>query len=94
MKNIQHIGQTQLAALHFAKSDVLHDQLQRYMRICDLQRAVQLGCLEHEPVNLIFTTDQGQRLQVESLVWAVSDDFVLLQGGRFLPVRSISTIEA
>ena len=94
MKNIEHIMQQQLAELHFAKSDVLHSRLQQLMRQHDLQRAMQLCCIEHEPVNLVFTTDSGQSLQLETMVWAVSDDFVLLQGGWFLPVKAIREIEA
>jgi hypothetical protein len=94
MKNIEHILETDLTAMHFAKYDVLRNRLQQHLRKSDLQRAMQLGCMEHEPVNLVFTTEEGRQLQVKSLVLAVSDDFVLLQGGRFLPVKAISGIEA
>jgi hypothetical protein len=94
MKKIENIPQTELTALHFAKYDVLRNRLQQHLRKCDLQRAMQLGCIEQEPVKLVFTTDEGRQLQVKSLVLAVSDDFVLLQGGRFLPVKAISDIEA
>lgn len=94
MKNIEHIAQAQLSELHFAKTDVLHDRLQQSMRSYNLQRAMQLCCIEHETVNLVFTTDQGLSVQLETLVWAVSDDFVLLQGGWFLPVKAISKIES
>ncbi|MFI5171734.1 MAG: hypothetical protein ACHQFW_05050 [Chitinophagales bacterium] len=56
-----------------------------------LQKAMILGNTHHTKVKLVFSSDQGI-FQVETTVWAATDDFVLLKGGVYLPVGSIMDV--
>lgn len=58
-----------------------------------LQRALILGNVEHVPVIISFKTEEDQLHQVEATVWSVSDKYVTLKGGTYIPVHAIVDIE-
>lgn len=79
--------------MRFYPSEVLTEKTQRQWRLHDLQRALILGNIEHCHANIIFKTSEGSLQQVQATIWSVSEEYVLLKGGAFIPVRAIVDLE-
>jgi hypothetical protein len=84
----EYIGQMQ-----FCKEDVLQDTISRKLRKYDLQRALSLGNLYHQKVTMVYKLRTGELQQVETTVWAVGEEYVILKGGVTIPVHAIQQIE-
>lgn len=93
MKNVAVVQKEQLSTVNFQKVDVLADSPSRIKRLSNLSRALSLGNLFHGKVNIVFMTSNGLLQQVETTVWSLSDDFILLKGGNFIPVKAILDLE-
>jgi hypothetical protein len=50
-----------------------------------------LGNTYHAKVKIVFETTEGF-FQVDTTVWATTDEFVLLKGGVYLPIRCIQEV--
>lgn len=74
--------------LEFHNHEVLMLDSQIKYRQYLLHRAMLLGNNDHTKVKMIFECDQGL-YKVETTVWATTDDYVLLKGGVYLPIKSI-----
>ena len=93
MKNVTEIQKEHLAMVNFQKADVLLDGISRQKRLYNLNRALSLGNLFHSKVKIIFMTSAGTLQQVDTTVWSMSEDFILLKGGNFIPVKAIVELE-
>lgn len=93
MKNVTVVQKEHLGLVNFQKADVLADGASRQKRLSNLSRALSLGNLFHSKVNIIFMTSSGLLQQVETTVWSFSDDFILLKGGNYIPVKAILELE-
>lgn len=93
MKNIHSIPKEKISGTRFFPAEVLTDNAQRQWRLYDLRRALILGNIEHCPANIIFKNSEGSLQQVQATIWSVSDEYVLLKGGAFIPVRAIVNLE-
>jgi hypothetical protein len=71
----------------------LADSSARQKRLNSLNRALSLGNLFRGKVNIVFMTSSGLLQQVETTVWSLSEDFILLKGGIFIPVKAILDLE-
>jgi uncharacterized protein (UPF0248 family) len=90
---ITKLPKEQLNAVKFYKYEVLFNKEQRQQRLQKLQRALILGNIEHVPVMITFQTEDEKLQQVEATVWSVSDKFVLLKGGLYIPIHAITDVE-
>lgn len=93
MKNIHSVPKESISGIRFFPSEVLTDQAQRQWRLYDLRRALILGNIEHCHANIIFKTREGIIQQVQATIWSVSEDYILLKGGAFIPVKAIVDLE-
>lgn len=93
MKNINSIAKEDLGAVHFYPSDVLSDKQHQSRRTYNLQRALILGNIEHMHANIIFMDREGLLQQVRATIWAVSEEYVLLKGGKYIPIRAVIDLE-
>lgn len=93
MKNITLVQKEQLKAVRFQKLEVLPEKPLRQNRQYKLNRAMILGNIDHNKVNIIFKTEDGSLQQVETTIWAVSEDHITLKGGVSIPVRAIIDLE-
>lgn len=93
MKNVVVLQKEELQAVNFQKIDVLADGSARQKRMINLRKALSLGNLFHSKVNIVFMTSSGLLQQVETTVWSMSEDFILLKGGVFIPVKAILELE-
>ncbi len=53
--------------------------------------AMMLGNLDHHKVKIDFTTSEGIK-EVETTIWATTDKFIMLKGGRYIPISSVLNV--
>jgi len=82
------IEKENIQSLKFPNSDVLKDNDAIYQRQNDLNRAQSLGNLEHSKIKIFFEDNQSKKV-VETTVWAVTDNRVILKQGVGIPINRI-----
>lgn len=74
--------------LRFPSGEVLQDQEQRHRRQAELDRALVLGNVDHNKVRIIFSDAEGTK-EVQTTIWAVTDERIILKSGMVIPIRRI-----
>lgn len=92
-KTTHSIPKEELHTVQFCKHEVLRDQADRQWRLYNLQRALILGNTEHNHANITFETEEGERKKVQATIWCVSEKYVMLKGGKFIPINAIIEVE-
>ena len=82
------IEKENIQSLKFPNHDVLKDNDAIYQRQNDLNRAQSLGNLEHSKIRIFFEDNQSKKV-VETTVWAVTDNRVILKQGVGIPINRI-----
>ena len=80
-----------ITSLNFPKEDVLEDKEDIAERRNDLDRALSLGNLEHVKIKIYFEDDISKKM-VETTIWGVTDERVILKQGVVIPVKRIHKI--
>ena len=80
-----------ITSLNFPKTDVLEDKEAILSRKNDLDRALSLGNLEHVKIQIYFEDDMSKKM-VETTIWGVTDERVILKQGVVIPVKRIHKI--
>lgn len=93
MENIHLIQKEAMYGLNFQKNEVIENIPLRHIRYANLNRAMTLGNLYYVKVSIIFKTEDGHLKKVVTTIWAVSEEFILLKGGIFVPVKAIVELE-
>ncbi len=86
--NFQIIEKELIQSLHFPTSDVLEEKEEKSQRNSDLNRALTLGNLEHSKIKIFFEDNQSKKV-VETTVWGVTDNRVILKQGIGIPINRI-----
>ncbi len=86
--NFETIEKEKIQLLSFPKSDVLESFEEIKQRHSDLSRALALGNLEHSKIKIYFEDNQSKKV-VETTVWAVTDQRVILKQGHSIPINRI-----
>jgi len=77
--------------LHFPVEDVLKSSEDKQRRRQMLRRASILGNLDRTKTRIKFKDNEGLK-EVNTTIWAVTPNYVILKGARLLPLhRVIST---
>lgn len=74
--------------LKFPSSDVLKSKDAINHRDNELRRALSLGNLEHSKTKIFFEDNKSKRV-VETTVWAVTENRVVLKQGVVIPINRI-----
>ena len=82
------IEKENIHSLRFPNNDVLQDKDAIFQRNSDLNRAQSLGNLEHSKIKIFFEDNQSKKM-VETTVWAVTDNQVVLKQGIGIPINRI-----
>lgn len=82
------IEKENIQALQFPKTDVLVDREAKTQRENELKRALSLGNLEHSKIKIFFEDSQSKKV-VETTVWGVTDQMVILKQGSAIPINRI-----
>lgn len=86
--NFQPIEKEDIKGLHFPQTDVLKERADIIQRQVELSRALSLGNLEHGKIKIYFE-DATSKKMVETTVWALTDDSVVLKQGIGIPINRI-----
>ncbi|MES2748173.1 MAG: hypothetical protein V4648_07330 [Bacteroidota bacterium] len=86
--NFETIEKETIQLLSFPQSDVLQTREEIQQRHSDLERALALGNLEHSKIRIYFEDNQSKKM-VETTVWAVTDQRVILKQGHSIPINRI-----
>lgn len=82
------IEKESIAELQFPKADVLNDRDAMSQRDSELQRALVLGNLEHSKTRIYFEDNRSKKV-VETTVWGLTDNSVILKQGVGIPINRI-----
>jgi len=88
VNEIQSIDKEQINSLTFSKSEVLRKKNDQLNRFLDLKRALALGNLERGKVKITFVDDTGLKM-VETTIWALTDESVILKKSTIIPLQRI-----
>lgn len=80
-----------IPTLNFPKDEVLGDKVAISSRKNDLDRALSLGNLEHVKIKIYFEDDASKKM-VETTIWGVTEERVILKQGVIIPVNRIHKI--
>jgi hypothetical protein len=91
MNEFEIIPKEDVHKYHFVTYDVLDTKESRVERKLELEKAMILGNSEHVKIKIFFMTTDGMK-EVETTVWATTDETITLKGGVVIPITSISKI--
>ena len=89
--NFQMIDKEGVGSLSFPQEEVLQENFEIQQRKTDLERALTLGNLEHLKMKIYFEDDNCGRV-VETTVWGVTSDRIILKQGTVIPINRIHKI--
>ena len=84
----EFIEKEKIHLLSFPQSEVLMSKEEVHQRNLDLNRALSLGNLEHSKIKIYFEDSQSKKV-VETTVWAITDQRVILKRGYSIPINRI-----
>lgn len=80
-----------ISSLNFPKEEVLENKEEIAKRKSDLDRALSLGNLEHVKIKIYFQDDISKKM-VETTIWGVTEERVILKQGTVIPIKRIYKI--
>lgn len=85
------IDKERISQLTFEDTDVLVCENEKMQREYMAQKATVLGNLEKQKVEIRFKAKEGS-YKVNTTVWCVDKDYIVLKSSASLPLRSITSI--
>lgn len=79
--------------LKFSKEDVIHNEPEKKVRSFQLMRAMRLGNLFKNKVTISFKDAQDRLMKVNTTIWGVTKETVILKKGVYLPINSIVSVD-
>ncbi|MFT5570406.1 MAG: hypothetical protein ACI9RP_002463, partial [Cyclobacteriaceae bacterium] len=81
MRIITKIDKYQIELISFIKTEVLntHDEITHRWR--ELNRGMTLGNLYKQAIQIRFETEEGDMMETETTIWAVTEKNVVLKNG-------------
>lgn len=92
VKEFEPMEKEEVATLVFPHEDVLDDKLAISQRKQDLERASALGNTDHVKIKIYFKDDVANRV-VETTIWGVTDQRIILKKGVLIPIHRIYKID-
>jgi len=86
------IRKEEISRLNFAKLDVLAHDFDKSRRLWSLEKALALGNAYHGKVHIVFQASNGETMEVDTTIWAVTDSHISLKGGVAIPIRAIREV--
>ena len=86
------VSKEDLPSYEIARGNALSDATGIAQRKTDLERAMKLGNNEHQKVKIIFESTEGT-MAVETTVWEVMQNYVILKSNTALPIRCIHRVD-
>ena len=86
------IEKESIEALKFPHGEVLTDIALINDRTANLKKALSLGNLEHFKIKIYFE-DNTKKLMVDTTVWGLTEESVILKQGVVIPIERIHKLE-
>jgi hypothetical protein len=84
----KEIDKENIGELNFPMDEVLKTEKKIMQRQSELERAMALGNLEQVKVKIYFEDDK-EKLFVDTTIWGVTDESIILKQGLVIPNRRI-----
>jgi hypothetical protein len=88
----KQIVKEDIPRLKIPNREVLTNEEDIRKRKSDLENAMKLGNNDHNKVKIIFQSEEGT-MMVETTVWEMTQNYVILKSNTHVPIRSIHSIE-
>ncbi|REG88803.1 hypothetical protein [Winogradskyella sediminis] len=88
-----NIEKEDIPQIKFSQNETLLSFKKRKLRAYYLERGTQLGNLLKTKVKIYFMDSSNKLLSVNTTIWAVTSNFVVLKQGITIPKHSILYIE-
>ncbi|MDF1672674.1 MAG: hypothetical protein P1U41_04175 [Vicingaceae bacterium] len=88
----EYVAKENISQLTFPKSDVLLDELKKKERQKRVERAMTLGNTRKSKVRIVFEDIEGVKT-VETTIWGVTDNNIILKKTTVIPIRRIHEIK-
>lgn len=82
-----------LYLLKFSKEDVIDTETEKRQRCFQLMRAMKLGNLFKNKVTISFKDAQQRIMKINTTIWGVTQQFVILKKGVYIPISSIISVD-
>lgn len=92
LTGFEKIEKEKIENLKFPFDEVLSDESLIASRRVNLARALSLGNLEHSKIRIYFEDDRSCKM-VETTVWGVTDERVILKQGLVIPICRVHSVE-
>ncbi len=92
LDNFKLIEKELVASCHFPEGEVLQNESEIKFRKTELDRAISLGNIEHSKVKIYFKDDNGEKV-VNTTIWAVTDNSILLKKNVVIPIKRIVKLD-
>ena len=89
---ITKVDKSFVGHIYFSEHDVLTGHVDKVLRLHNLDRALKLGNLYKRKVKIIFQNSLSHVLETEATIWAVTENYIMLKGGKIIPIRSIMDV--
>lgn len=91
MNDFKLIEKENISGLHFPKNEVLKDKDEQKQRLADLERVTILGNASNIKIEIFFEDDTNKYI-VNTTVWGVTDERIILKQGIVIPINRIVKI--
>jgi len=92
MDDFELIEKEDVSHLIFPEDEVLPKPKMIAERNLELNRAIALGNLEHQKVKIYFLDSKGKKY-VNTTIWAVTEESVVLKQNAVVPIHRIVKLE-
>ncbi|KEO71915.1 hypothetical protein [Anditalea andensis] len=92
MNPIVQLKKEDIASIRFSHTDVLANPVSVLLREKDMERALILGNLEHTKVRITFMDLYQSTYEVETTVWAITEESICLKGHLYLPKKAVLSL--
>lgn len=88
-----YIQKENIKQLHFSDTEVLQDKSEKSIRHYHLVRALKLGNLLKNKVNIYFKDVENHLMRVNTTIWGITDNAVILKQGILIPLNRIVMVD-
>lgn len=92
VKSVISIQKEQIPMCAFPKEEVLADKQKIAERRANLEKAMILGNGSKSKVKIVFLDKEGYK-QVETTVWGLTDERIILKKGIYIPIRRVTEVK-
>jgi uncharacterized protein (UPF0248 family) len=86
------VEKEQIADFHFPHEGIVLSESEKATLKITLERAISLGNIEHQKVRIYFEDDIAKKV-VETTIWAVTDEAIVLKQNVVIPTHRIIKLE-